>query len=69
LELDRNTEFIDPKTAIANEKVTDGRNDVIGQVVQRRDPLDDLMRDIVPSFPLIRSQGKVNTANPVSSIL
>lgn len=58
LELDRNTEFVDPKAVVAKEQVPDSRNDAVGQVVQRRDPLDDFLRDIIPMFPIIRSQGK-----------
>ncbi|KAI8578901.1 hypothetical protein K450DRAFT_245038 [Umbelopsis ramanniana AG] len=61
LELDRNTEFIDPKAAVSRQTLPDNRNEVTGQVVQRRDPLDELMRSTISSFPIIRAHAPPST--------
>ncbi|KAI9286197.1 hypothetical protein BC943DRAFT_359374 [Umbelopsis sp. AD052] len=61
LELDRNTEFIDPKAAVSKQTLPDNRNEATGQVVQRLDPLDELMRSTILSFPIIRAHAPPNS--------
>lgn len=53
LELDRNTEFVDPQAVKVQTQIPNAQNLPSGQVVQRRDPLDDLMREMIMSYPII----------------
>jgi hypothetical protein len=58
LELDRNTEFVDPMAVMIKHPLPDNQSDASGLVVQRRDPLEELMRSMITSFPIIRAHGK-----------
>jgi len=61
LELDRNTEFVDPKAATLQTKApVDHQPESLGQVVQRRDPLDDLMKTLIRAYPIIWAHGTPN---------
>lgn len=53
LELDRNTEFVDPQAVKVQTQMPNAQHLTSDQVVQRRDPLDDLMREIIMSYPII----------------